>query len=64
MRQVFRDFDKDGSGNIDKAELDEVFKEMGKSFSEAELQRMVELCDTDGDGTIGYEEFITKVFHQ
>ncbi len=64
MRQVFREFDKDGNGTVDKKELNEVFKEMGKRFSEAELKRMVELCDTDGDGTISYEEFITKVFNQ
>lgn len=61
-RQVFRAFDKDDSGSINKDELKQVFKEMGKSFSDAELQRMVELCDSDGDGQINYDEFVEKIF--
>ena len=35
-----------------------MFTEMGKQFSEAELTRMVELMDKDGDGYVNYEEFI------
>jgi calmodulin len=62
MRSLFRSFDKDGSGSIDRSELDAVFKEMGKSFSEDELKRMIQLSDKDASGTLEYEEFISHVF--
>jgi len=62
MRSLFREFDKDGSGVIDRAELDAVFAEMGKHFSDAELQRMIQLADRDQTGTLDYEEFIQYVF--
>ncbi|ESO00951.1 hypothetical protein HELRODRAFT_175454 [Helobdella robusta] len=62
MRSVFRQFDKNRDGCIDKSELGEVFKEMGNYLSPAEIDRMMKLCDTDGSGTLNYEEFITKVF--
>lgn len=62
MRYVFRSYDKDGNGLIDRQELKAVFEEMGKHFSDAELQRMIKLADQDGSGTLDYEEFINKVF--
>jgi Ca2+-binding EF-hand superfamily protein len=62
MRSLFRSFDKDGSGSIDRSELDAVFKEMGKSFTDDELKRMIQLADKDATGTLEYEEFIGYVF--
>jgi len=62
MRSLFHEFDKDGSGQIDRSELDSVFDELGKDFSEDELQRMIQLADEDSSGTINYEEFISYVF--
>ena len=59
---MFREFDKDGSGNIDRGELDTVFNELGSDFSDDELQRMIALADKDESGTLNYEEFITYVF--
>lgn len=62
MRAVFQSFDKDGNGEIDKNELKKAFEEMGKHFSDAELNRMMEMMDTDQSGTVSYEEFIARVF--
>ena len=62
MRSVFQSFDKDGNGEIDHSELKTAFQEMGKYFSDAEIQRMIELMDTDKSGTVSYEEFIAKCF--
>lgn len=62
LRQCFREFDKDGSGEIDRQELKQVFAEMGKSFSDEELERMIGLADKDASGTMNYEEFIKQVF--
>jgi len=62
MRGCFREFDINGDGTIDRAELDNVFKSLGKQFSQEELDRMISLCDKDKSGTLDYEEFVKKVF--
>jgi len=62
MRGCFREFDVNGDGTIDRAELDNVFKSLGKQFSQAELDRMISLADKDKSGTIDYEEFVKQVF--
>ena len=62
LRSLFREFDKDGSGLIDRSELDKVFEELGKDFTDDELQRMIGLADQDESGTLNYEEFISYVF--
>jgi len=62
MRQCFREFDINGDGTIDRKELDNVFKSMGKSFTKEELDRMISLADKDQSGTIDYEEFVKKIF--
>ena len=38
MRRVFALFDKDGNGEIDRAELQQVFLELGKFFTEDEVR--------------------------
>ena len=38
MRRVFAMFDKDGNGEIDRAELQQVFLELGKFFTEDEVR--------------------------
>ena len=62
MRSCFREFDVNGDGTIDRQELDNVFKSMGKQFSKEELDRMISLADKDKSGTMDYEEFVQKVF--
>lgn len=62
IRSVFRSFDKDGSGTIDKAELKAVFDEIGRSLSDSELNRIIEMADRDGSDTLDYEEFVKEVF--
>ena len=62
MRAVFRKFDKNNNGSIDRSELKTSFQEMGKYFLESELTRMMEMMDKDKNGVIDYEEFI-DYFH-
>ena len=38
MRRVFSLFDKDGNGQIDRKELQQVLSELGKFFTEEEAQ--------------------------
>ena len=62
MRSCFRGFDKNGDGKIDSAELDQVFREMGKVLPKADLDRIIQLADKDSSGALDYEEFIAQVF--
>lgn len=56
-REAFSMFDKDGSGNIDKNELRQLFERLGKSPSEEQLSNMIARADVDGDGQISFAEF-------
>ena len=62
LRGCFRAFDKDDSGTIDKHEVGAVFKEIGKTMTDADLTRCQQLMDADGDGQVNYEEFILFFF--
>jgi len=62
LRRVARSFDKSGDGKIDRSELKAVFAEMKSNVTDAELDRMMALADTDKSGSLDYEEFIDRVF--
>ena len=62
MRRLFKDFDKDGNGEIDREELRSLFKSMNKMFTDEELERMIAMVDKDDSKTINYEEFIEHFF--
>ena len=48
---------QDGNGFISRMELRHVMMNLGEKISEEECDAMVEEADTDGDGSINYEEF-------
>jgi len=62
LRFWFRSFDVNGDGQIDAKELQTVFAEMGKTFSERDMKRMISKVDGDRSGTLDYEEFVVMVF--
>jgi Ca2+-binding EF-hand superfamily protein len=41
-------FDRDGDGFITCEELYDVFKKMGRNYSDKEIKRMIKAIDTDG----------------
>ena len=51
-------FDKDGNGYITSQELKEVMKQLGENLTDGELKEMMREADSNGDGTIDYEEFV------
>jgi len=67
LREIFKAFDKDGSGKIDMGELTEVMKAYYKAVEEPADEKkcretaaiIMKEIDTGGDGTINVEEFIT-----
>ena len=45
--QVFTDFDKDGSGSIDRSELKLAFAALGVMLKESEIKAMMEEADEE-----------------
>jgi calcium-dependent protein kinase len=56
MTQVFKMFDKDGSGTIDKDEIKEFFS-MSDAGNEEFINELIEEVDKNGDGEISFNEF-------
>ena len=51
-------FDKDGSGDIEAAELGQVMRNLGQNPKETELEDMIAEVDADGSGSIDFDEFV------
>lgn len=58
LTKMFREFDTDHSGTIDKEELDHALINLGLRLNGDELQGVMDYLDTDGGGDIDLEEFI------
>ena len=54
---VFKRFDTDGDGTVDKHELGKGMAQIGNPVSDEELDVIMALCDKDGDGSCDYTEF-------
>lgn len=57
---AFRTFDKDGDGQITKAELASMLTTGDETLSDLlkeQVEQMMVECDLDGDGSISWEEF-------
>lgn len=61
LRAAFDLFDDDGDGKIDPIELGKAIEKMGKKVSEEDLKEMIKEVDTDYNGTIEFNEFVTLV---
>ena len=48
--------DQNGDGHLDRAEVTQVFKDMGKELTEAEAETVFGEMDADGSGEIEFEE--------
>jgi len=59
LQALFLKYDKDGSGFLDKDELREVLCEsIGTTITEGEVDLILSMFDSSGDGNISYEEFL------
>jgi calcium-dependent protein kinase len=67
LKKLFTEIDSDGNGHITVAELTAAVEKssalatslggVGAKFTPAELQRILEAADMDGDGTLSYNEW-------
>jgi len=56
-RLLFRQFDADGNGTIDKNEWRLLARCVGMNMKDEDLDRVFMVVDTDANGTIEYDEF-------
>lgn len=63
LRTAFAMFDSDGSGKIDKVELNRLLagEEFKDVYTEKQLNQAIEEIDQDGDGEIDFEEFMAMM---
>lgn len=60
--QVFRDFDKDGNGVIQREELAYVLSSLGEGkWDDGDVNNLLETVDRNNDGRIQYEEFVAWI---
>jgi len=57
-RQTFNSFDKDRSGNIDRAELKQALEQMGYRLSESFVAIALSKFDPDKTGELRFDDFI------
>ncbi|XP_064545783.1 calmodulin-beta-like [Drosophila montana] len=61
FQRAFKMLDRDGEGNIQARDLGAFMRDLGKMPTDSELQSMVNQVDTDGNGTIDFEEFASAM---
>ena len=60
LRDLFREFDRNGDGRISVHEMSTSLRKMGfTSYKKREIDALIRRFDVDGDGRIDYEEFIS-----
>eukprot|EP00440_Ansanella_granifera_P053390 gb/GFBE01057875.1/.p1 GENE.gb/GFBE01057875.1/~~gb/GFBE01057875.1/.p1 ORF type:complete len:171 (+),score=70.37 gb/GFBE01057875.1/:1-513(+) len=58
MKKAFSLFTKPGADQVTFQDLRRLTDELGESFTDQELQEMIDDADEDGDGIVGMEEFV------
>ncbi|RLU20222.1 hypothetical protein DMN91_006829 [Ooceraea biroi] len=58
LREAFRLYDKEGNGYIPTTCLREILRELDDQLTNEELDIMIEEIDSDGSGTVDFDEFM------
>ncbi|KAI5824981.1 EF-hand [Schizophyllum commune Tattone D] len=61
IKEIFRSFDKNGDGTVSVNELKEILESFGTRLSQGQAEAMINAADTNGDGVVGYEEFVKMI---
>ncbi|GER56640.1 calmodulin-related family protein [Striga asiatica] len=61
FHRAFQAFDRDNDGKITVSEVYELLKNLGERCSWQDCQRMVRAVDSNGDGVIDSDEFVTMM---
>ena len=55
LQYAFQFFNKEGDGNISAREIKTIFRHFGEIVSDEEVQKIIDVFDVDGNGTLSYE---------
>ncbi|XP_076365226.1 troponin C-like isoform X2 [Tachypleus tridentatus] len=58
LREAFRLYDKQGQGYINVSDLRDILRALDDKLTEDELDEMIAEIDTDGSGTVDFDEFM------
>lgn len=58
LREAFRLYDKEGNGYIPTSCLKEILRELDDQLTNEELDGMIDEIDSDGSGTVDFDEFM------
>lgn len=61
IQNAFRTFDLNCDGKISAEEVMEILRRLGERCTIQDCQKMVAAVDTDGDGMVGMDEFMTMM---
>ncbi|TNM97174.1 hypothetical protein fugu_015330, partial [Takifugu bimaculatus] len=65
LKDAFREFDIDGDGSITSEELrNAMIKLLGEKANKTEIDAIVRDADSNGDGTVDFEEFVKMMSQQ
>ncbi|KAH7958452.1 hypothetical protein HPB49_001865 [Dermacentor silvarum] len=60
LREAFRLYDKEGNGYINVSDLREILRALDDALTEDELDEMIAEIDTDGSGTVDFDDYSTQ----
>ncbi|KAG4073531.1 hypothetical protein HA402_000755 [Bradysia odoriphaga] len=58
LKEAFRLYDKEGNGFIPTTCLKEILRELDDQLTDHDLDGMIEEIDSDGSGTVDFDEFM------
>jgi len=61
LRHTFRRFDEDKSGSISVSEFQRALSMIHVEIHPTELSELIKTFDSNGDGVVNYEEFVTQI---
>merc|ERR1711972_165164 len=57
IKQAFDTFDLDKNRFVGAAEINQILQLIGEEVTDEEIDEMIRICDTDGDGQVTFDEF-------
>ena len=61
FREAFNLFDETGRGHVTSREFYRAWNAFGFTATEAEIESMLQIADTDGSGELEYDEFVMMI---